>query len=136
LGRIESITEKSTRVSSDREAGERNGVHYGIKRARRITAIDHGGRLRAHFQRTEGIVASEANGQLRLGNDWWIVGTWGVTGEIYNVMALYEAVDVEGIPTINDEEGLELRYFPLNKPIPELNPFTELVLRKAGLVEW
>lgn len=71
-----------------------------------------------------------------MGNDWRIVGTWGVTGEIYNVMALYEAVDVEGIPTINDEEGLELRYFPLNKPIPELNPFTELVLRKAGLVEW
>jgi 8-oxo-dGTP pyrophosphatase MutT (NUDIX family) len=56
--------------------------------------------------------------------------------EIYNVMALYEAVDVEGIPTINDEEGLELRYFPLDKPIPELNPLTELVLRKAGYVEW
>jgi 8-oxo-dGTP pyrophosphatase MutT (NUDIX family) len=56
--------------------------------------------------------------------------------EIYNVMALYEAVEVEGIPTINDEEGFELRYFPLDKPIPELNPFTELVLRKAGYVKW
>ncbi|WNQ13844.1 NUDIX domain-containing protein [Paenibacillus aurantius] len=52
--------------------------------------------------------------------------------EVYNVMAVYEAVGVEGIPTVNDDEGLELKYFALDQPIPDLNPFTELVLRKIG----
>ncbi len=52
--------------------------------------------------------------------------------EIYNVMAVYEAVGVEGEPKVNDDEGLELAYFPLDRPIPGLNPFSQLVLRKAG----
>ncbi|WJH33341.1 NUDIX domain-containing protein [Paenibacillus sp. CC-CFT747] len=52
--------------------------------------------------------------------------------EVYNVMAVYEAVEVEGIPTLNDDEGLELKYFAFDQPIPDLNPFTELVLRKIG----
>ncbi|RUT44403.1 NUDIX domain-containing protein [Paenibacillus anaericanus] len=57
--------------------------------------------------------------------------------EIYNVMAIFEALDVEGIPTVNDDEGLELRFFSLDEPIPGLNPFNELVLRKSGyLTKW
>ncbi|GIQ62616.1 DNA mismatch repair protein MutT [Paenibacillus cisolokensis] len=31
--------------------------------------------------------------------------------EIYNVMAIYEAIGVQGNPKVNDNEGLELRYF-------------------------
>jgi 8-oxo-dGTP pyrophosphatase MutT (NUDIX family) len=57
--------------------------------------------------------------------------------EIYNVMAIFEACEIEGEPTINDNEGLELKYFSLDNPIHNLNPFTELVLRKAGYIkEW
>ncbi|WP_256757371.1 NUDIX hydrolase [Cohnella sp. WQ 127256] len=56
--------------------------------------------------------------------------------EVYNVMAIYEAKDVKGQPTINDDEGLGLLYFSLAEPIPNLNPFTELVLRKAGYILW
>ncbi|QMV41910.1 NUDIX hydrolase [Cohnella cholangitidis] len=52
--------------------------------------------------------------------------------EVYNVMAVYEAINVGGVPKVNDDEGLELRYFSLREPPPELNPFTELVLRKTG----
>ncbi|RKP51650.1 NUDIX domain-containing protein [Cohnella endophytica] len=54
--------------------------------------------------------------------------------EIYNVVAIYEAVGVEGVPFVNDDEGYELKYFPLDRPIPELNPFTEYLLRKAGYI--
>jgi 8-oxo-dGTP pyrophosphatase MutT (NUDIX family) len=54
--------------------------------------------------------------------------------EIYNVMAIYEALDVKGTPTINDHEGLELSYFSLNEPISNINPLTELVLRKVGYI--
>lgn len=57
--------------------------------------------------------------------------------EVYNVMAVYEARGVEGRPFVNDEEGLELRYFDLYEPIPDLNPFTEHVLKKMGyLTKW
>jgi len=54
--------------------------------------------------------------------------------EIYNVMALYEAQGVQGIPHVNDHEGLELRYFPLDEPIANLNPFSEHYLRKTGYI--
>jgi hypothetical protein len=50
-------------------------------------------------------------------------------------MAVYEALEVEGNPTINDNEGLELAYFSLEDPISNINPFTELVLRKAGYIK-
>jgi 8-oxo-dGTP pyrophosphatase MutT (NUDIX family) len=57
--------------------------------------------------------------------------------EIYNVMALYEGIEVEGTPTmINNNESIELRYFPLQEPIPEINPFTKYVLQKAGYIHW
>jgi 8-oxo-dGTP pyrophosphatase MutT (NUDIX family) len=69
------------------------------------------------------------------GKDMYYVYPHG--DEIYNVMALYEAHEVEGQPTINDHEGLELRYFSLDKTISNINPFTELILRKAGYItEW
>lgn len=55
--------------------------------------------------------------------------------EVYNVMAVYEAVGVEGQPHIRDDEGLELRYFSLGEPIPGINPFSEHVLRKAGYIK-
>ncbi|MFC5700384.1 NUDIX hydrolase [Cohnella faecalis] len=55
--------------------------------------------------------------------------------EVYNVLAVYEAIDVEGTPTINDDEGLELRYFTLKEPIAEINSFTESILRKLGYIQ-
>ena len=55
--------------------------------------------------------------------------------EIYNVMAIYEAKEIEGQPTINDDEGLELQYFSLEEPISNINPFTKLVLKKAGYIK-
>lgn len=54
--------------------------------------------------------------------------------EIYNVMAVYEAQGVKGDPVIQDDEGLELNYFPLDQPIPGINPFSEIVLKKAGYI--
>ncbi|MGW7162374.1 NUDIX hydrolase [Paenibacillus taichungensis] len=54
--------------------------------------------------------------------------------EVYNVMAVYEATEIQGEPTVMDDEGLELRYFDLGMPIPEINPFTEYVLKKAGYI--
>ncbi|WP_440117815.1 NUDIX hydrolase [Paenibacillus sp. QZ-Y1] len=54
--------------------------------------------------------------------------------EVYNVMAVYEAEGIEGSPTIMDDEGLELRYFDLSEPVPEINPFTEYVLKKAAYI--
>ncbi|MFL0372999.1 NUDIX hydrolase [Paenibacillus amylolyticus] len=54
--------------------------------------------------------------------------------EVYNVMAVYEAAGIKGNPIIMDDEGLELRYFDLNQPISEINPFTEYVLKKAGYI--
>lgn len=57
--------------------------------------------------------------------------------EIYNVMAIYEARDVEGTPQVNDDEGLELGYFSLAEPIEKLNAISEYVLRKSGYItEW
>ncbi|MGG4554586.1 NUDIX hydrolase [Paenibacillus humicus] len=57
--------------------------------------------------------------------------------EIYNVMAIYEAQEIEGNPKVNDEESHELNFFTLSEPIVNLNPFTEHYLRKAGYItEW
>lgn len=51
--------------------------------------------------------------------------------EVYNVMAVYEVRKPNGIPRVGDDgEGLELRYFAPTEPIPNLNPFSEHVLRK------
>ena len=55
--------------------------------------------------------------------------------EVYNVMAIFEARGITGEPRINDDEGLELKYFSLEERIEHLNPMTELVLRKAGYIK-
>ncbi|EPY09001.1 mutT/nudix family protein [Paenibacillus alvei TS-15] len=55
--------------------------------------------------------------------------------EVYNVMAVYEAIDVKGTPIVNDHEGLDVKYFSLDEPIPDLNPFNEKYLRKAGYIQ-
>ncbi|GIP24659.1 NUDIX hydrolase [Paenibacillus sp. J22TS3] len=55
--------------------------------------------------------------------------------EVYNVIAMFEVRDVEDEPRINDHESLELGYFSLDEPIPDLNPFSELYLRKAGYIK-
>ncbi|GAA0133949.1 NUDIX hydrolase [Paenibacillus sp. YSY-4.3] len=54
--------------------------------------------------------------------------------EIYNVMAIFEAQEIEGSPKVNDNESHELDYFSLREPIANLNPFTEHYLRKAGYI--
>lgn len=54
--------------------------------------------------------------------------------EVYNAMAVFEAEEIEGIPTINDDEGLELKYFSPEHPIPGINPFSELTLKKSGYI--
>ncbi|PZD97326.1 ADP-ribose pyrophosphatase [Paenibacillus sambharensis] len=56
--------------------------------------------------------------------------------EIYNALAVFEAHGVEGKPVIQDDEGLELAYFPLDRPIPDLNPFSELILRRTGYIQY
>lgn len=56
--------------------------------------------------------------------------------EIYNVMAIYEALEIEGTPKVNDKEGYELKFFSLQERILNLNPFTEYYLRKAGFIVW
>ncbi|PAF30875.1 NUDIX hydrolase [Paenibacillus sp. 7516] len=55
--------------------------------------------------------------------------------EVYNVTAVYEATGIKGNPVVMDDEGLELRYFDLGQPVPEINPFTEYVLKKAGYIK-
>lgn len=52
--------------------------------------------------------------------------------EVYNAMAVFEAVDVSGEPVVNDDEGLDLKYFPLDQSIPEINSLSEIVLKRAG----
>lgn len=54
--------------------------------------------------------------------------------EIYNVTAVYEAIDISGTLEVLDDEGLELDYFDLSKPIKQLNAFSEHVLRKLRLI--
>ncbi|MNT27410.1 NUDIX domain protein [compost metagenome] len=54
--------------------------------------------------------------------------------EVYNVLAMFEVRDMEDQPRVNDHESLELRYFSLDEPIPNLNPFSEVSLRKAGYI--
>ncbi|MCY9578563.1 hypothetical protein [Paenibacillus alvei] len=55
--------------------------------------------------------------------------------QVYNVIAVYEALGVQGIPVVNDLEGLDVKYFSLDEPIPDLNPFNKMYLRKAGYIQ-
>ena len=54
--------------------------------------------------------------------------------EVYNALVVFEAEGVRGEPVVNDEEGLELAYFPPDQPIPNLNPVSEKILTKAGYI--
>jgi 8-oxo-dGTP pyrophosphatase MutT (NUDIX family) len=54
--------------------------------------------------------------------------------EVYNAIAVFEAVGVSGDPAVNDDEGLELGWFHPDRPIPELNPMAAIILRKSGYV--
>lgn len=56
--------------------------------------------------------------------------------EVYNAIIVYESQKVTGIPTINDDEGFELKYFPLREPIKELNAMTYKILKKSGYIHW
>lgn len=55
--------------------------------------------------------------------------------EVYNVTAVYEAAGTEGVPTIHDDEGLELKFFDLSRHVDRLNPCTEVILRKSGYLQ-
>jgi len=54
--------------------------------------------------------------------------------EVYNALAVFEAVGVSGEPAVNDDEGLELAWFHPGRPLPELHPMAERILRKTGYV--
>jgi 8-oxo-dGTP pyrophosphatase MutT (NUDIX family) len=54
--------------------------------------------------------------------------------EVFNVIVVYEADGIEGVPTINDDEGLALAYFSLIEPIPNINPFSEKILIQSGYI--
>ncbi|GIO41678.1 NUDIX hydrolase [Paenibacillus apis] len=56
--------------------------------------------------------------------------------EVYNAIVVFEAMNVSGIPTINDDEGLELKYFSLEESIDQLNPMTHKILKKSGYIHW
>lgn len=56
--------------------------------------------------------------------------------EVYNAIVVFEAMNVSGIPTINDDEGLELKYFSLEESIDQLNPMTYKILKKSGYIHW
>jgi 8-oxo-dGTP pyrophosphatase MutT (NUDIX family) len=56
--------------------------------------------------------------------------------EIYNVIAVFEAINVEGEPMINDCESLDLQYLPIDHPIPNINEIAWKTLRKSGYIQW
>lgn len=55
--------------------------------------------------------------------------------EVFNTIAVFEAVHVQGIPTINDDEGLELKYFSIDEPIDNLNSNSYMILKHLGYTE-
>ncbi len=54
--------------------------------------------------------------------------------EVYTVVSVFEAEDLQGKPIINDNESLELRYFSINEPIENLNPLARTILQKTGYI--
>ena len=54
--------------------------------------------------------------------------------EVFNVIAVYEAINTQGIPIVKDDEGLELRYFSLDEPIEDLNSNNYMILKEAGYI--
>lgn len=52
--------------------------------------------------------------------------------EIYNVVAVYETRSAKGLPRVNDDEGLALKYVSLDRPIADLNEMARQILTKSG----
>jgi 8-oxo-dGTP pyrophosphatase MutT (NUDIX family) len=55
--------------------------------------------------------------------------------EVYNLVSVFEAKGVEGIPTINDDEGLELKYFSMEDGVDNLNVNAITILKKSGYMK-
>ncbi len=54
--------------------------------------------------------------------------------EIYNVAVVYETRKYTGEPCIHDDEGLELKFFPLDRPIRPLNEMARQILTKSHYI--
>lgn len=55
--------------------------------------------------------------------------------EVYYVIAVFEAIKVQGTPTINDDEGLDLKYFSMDEPIENLNSNSYMILKETGYIK-
>lgn len=55
--------------------------------------------------------------------------------EVYNAIVVFEAINVQGKPTINDNEGLELKYFSMDDPIENINSNSYTILKEAGYIK-
>ncbi len=54
--------------------------------------------------------------------------------EIYNLVSVFETREYSGEPCINDDEGLELKYFSLDEPIENLNEMARIILTKSKYI--
>jgi 8-oxo-dGTP pyrophosphatase MutT (NUDIX family) len=52
--------------------------------------------------------------------------------EIYNVTAIYEAIEVQGDLSINDNESSELRYLSIDDALSNINYIAKQILRYSG----
>lgn len=52
--------------------------------------------------------------------------------EIYNVTAIYEALEVQGKLTINDNESSELRYLSVEEALSNINTIAKKSLENSG----
>lgn len=55
--------------------------------------------------------------------------------EVYNAIVVYETRDYEGKLSINDGESTELKFFPLEEPIRNINIMAEKILKKSGYIK-
>lgn len=56
--------------------------------------------------------------------------------EVYNVIAVFETHKYEGKPSVNDDEGSEVKFFSLEEPIVNLNMTSYKILKNAGYITW
>lgn len=52
--------------------------------------------------------------------------------EVFNALVVYEITKTVGTPHVNDDEGFEVKYYPLNDLIENLNPMAKIILKKCG----
>jgi ADP-ribose pyrophosphatase YjhB (NUDIX family) len=55
--------------------------------------------------------------------------------EIYNVTAIYEAIEVRGNLSINDNESSELRYLSVEEVLSNINIISKKSLEKSGYIK-